>query len=508
MPGEAATSALLTDLYELTMADGYLRSGLAENRAVFSLSFRHTPFGGAYAVACGLSRCLDALAKLRFTRADREYLEQLCTPEGKRFFGDELLDWVRSFRLHVDVDAVPEGTLVFPSEPLLRVEGPLAEAQLLEPLLLNFLNFETLVATKSARVCEAARGAPILEFGLRRAQGTDGALGASRAAFVGGCAATSNVLAGRLFDIPVRGTHAHSWVMAFGNEQRAFEAFAELRPDDSVLLVDTYDTRSGIEHAIGTARSLAERGERLSAIRLDSGDLGALSRLARARLDAAGLGEVGIIASGDLDEYEIARLVDGGAPIDVWGVGTRLVTAFDQPALDGVYKLTAVEVHGQLEARLKLSDTAQKGSLPGRVETRRFFSDGEPVGDVLVDELAGEPAIFRLVHGDGTPFDEHPAQGFAPPLSDAAAAPNATKSLLHTEDLLVPVLRDGSIVYDVPSAAAARRRTQDQLSRLAPRHRRLKDPEPYPVAFDERLIERRAHLAEQIREVWSLPRNA
>lgn len=495
MTQEAGVSALLTDLYELTMAEGYLRSGWAERRAVFSLAFRHNPFRGAYAVACGLSRCLSALEGLAFSEADVTYLARLRGPDGAPLFGPALLDWARGFRVRVDVDAVPEGTLVFAGEPLLRVTGPLAEAQLLEPLCLNFLNFETLIATKAARVCEAARGKPVLEFGLRRAQGTDGALGASRAAYVGGCEATSNALAGRLFDIPVRGTHAHSWVMAMGDEERAFRVYLETRPSDGVLLVDTYDTLGGVERAISAAQALRERGIDLRGVRLDSGDLDALSRAARCRLDEAGLRDVRILASGDLDEYAIERLVSAGAPIDAWGVGTRLATAFDQPALDGVYKLTAIEVEGRFEPRLKLSDSGEKGSLPGIVGARRYADDGEHAFDVLYDELqevggaAPREGPFRLRRADGEPFEP----GSVPPFS---------------EPLLVPVLRGGRVVYDAPSAESARRRTLEQLSRLAPRYRRLTDPETYPVVFDERLVERRARLQAEIRsgrfDAWNV----
>ncbi len=443
-------------------------------------------------MACGLSRCLSVLERLRFSEEDVEYLARLRGAGNRPLFGPELLEFVRAFRPRVDIDAVPEGTLVFAGEPLLRVTGPLAEAQLLEPLLLNFWNFETLIATKASRVCAAARGKPVLEFGLRRAQGTDGAIAASHASYVGGCAATSNALAGRLFDIPVRGTHAHSWVMAFGDEETAFRTFLEARPEDAILLVDTYDTLGGVERAIAAARE--HRETPLVAIRLDSGDLGALSRAARERLDAAGLRETKIMASGDLDEHEIDRLVAAEAPIDAWGVGTRLVTGFEQPALDGVYKLTAIEEGGHLVPRLKLSDTVKKGSLPGCAGTRRFSDERGFLLDLVYDELLEVPAVegksakLRLCHADGSRFEPAQVEG-------------------DSEALLVPVLRGGTVVYDAPSAGSARSRTSQQLSRLAARHRRLVNPEPYPVALDEKLVELRDRLAAEIRRRRSVARN-
>src|SRR5262245_1710091 len=296
---------LLTDFYQLTMAQGYRRAGKADVEGVFHLFFRNNPFGGGFAVACGLSRVLEFVEGFRFGDEDLSYLARQTGNDGQPLFDPSFLEELRSLRLACDVDAIPEGTVVFPFEPLVRVRGPLQQAQLLETALLNFVNFETLIATKSARVALAARGDEVIDFGLRRAQGIDGGISASRAAFVGGCAATSNVLAGRLLGLPVSGTHAHSWVMAFDSEEEAFEAWARSQPNNSVFLVDTYDTLEGVRHAAAAARRLRERGHRAIGIRLDSGDLAYLSIEARAILDKAGLQEVEFRGGNDLTERQV-----------------------------------------------------------------------------------------------------------------------------------------------------------------------------------------------------------
>jgi nicotinate phosphoribosyltransferase len=393
--------ALLTDLYELTMAQGYLLAGRAEDEAVFHLSFREPPFEGGYAVACGLADVVAYLDGLRYAEEDLRYLASLQADDGQRLFTDPFLSLLGALRLRVDVDAVPEGTVVFGHEPLVRVRGPILEAQLLETTLLNIVNFQTLIATKAARVCLAAGGDPVLEFGLRRAQGIDGALTASRAAFLGGCAATSNVLAGQRFGIPVRGTHAHSWVMAFDSEPEAFAAWADAMPSSSVFLVDTYDTLTGVDHAIAAGRALRQRGHRLAGIRLDSGDLAWLSIEARKRLDAAGFTEATVLASNDLDEHVIESLKHQGAAIGVWGVGTRLVTGYDQPALGGVYKLSAVRRRPDQpwQHRIKLSEQLPKISTPGLQRVRRYHDPrtGLFVADVVYDEELGIAAPATLV---------------------------------------------------------------------------------------------------------------
>ncbi|RYF55329.1 MAG: nicotinate phosphoribosyltransferase, partial [Cytophagaceae bacterium] len=330
--------SLLTDLYQVTMAYGYWKSGTAEKEAVFNLYFRKNPFGGGFTVACGLANAIGYVTHFGFTKKDLRYLRTLTGSDGEPLFETAFLDYLGALKLTVDIDAMPEGTVVFPNEPLVRVRGPILQCQLLETPLLNLINFETLIATKAARLRLVADTDTLLEFGLRRAQGVDGGMTASRAAYIGGCDATSNVLAGKHYDIPVRGTHAHSWVMSFDSELEAFETYADVLPNNVTLLVDTYDTIQGVRNAIEAGQRLRERGYRLSGIRLDSGDLAYLSIEARKLLDAAGFTDTAIVASNDLDETIINSLKQQGAKITVWGVGTKLVTAYDQPALGGVYK--------------------------------------------------------------------------------------------------------------------------------------------------------------------------
>src|SRR5215213_2354655 len=342
LPLYGQSLSLLTDLYQLTMAYGYWKLGRGEQEAVFHLTFRKHPFAGGFTVACGLHAVIDYLRALRFDESDVGYLATLKGNDGRPLFDRKFLDYLRDMRFTCDIDAIPEGTAVFPHEPLVRVKGPILQAQIIETPLLNLVNFQTLIATKAARVCLAARGEPVLEFGLRRAQGIDGALSASRAAYVGGCAATSNVLAGRLFGIPVKGTHAHSWVMSFEDEREAFQEYAEALPNNCVFLADTYDTLEGVRRAAEVGKKLRARGHEMVGIRLDSGDLAYLSIEARKILDEAGFPRAAILASNDLDENLIASLKEQGAKVNVWGVGTKLVTAYDQPALGGVYKMAAI----------------------------------------------------------------------------------------------------------------------------------------------------------------------
>ncbi|NGX27357.1 MAG: Nicotinate phosphoribosyltransferase pncB2, partial [Chlamydiae bacterium] len=332
--------ALLTDLYELTMAYAYWKNGMQDREAVFQLFFRKYPFGGAYAICAGMEVALEYIENFGFEEDDLAYLAQLKNPAGKPLFEGAFLEYLKDFRLSVDVDAMEEGTPVFPYEPLIRVQGPIIQAQILESALLNILNFQTLIATKASRVCYAAKGDHIVEFGLRRAQGIDGAIAASRASFIGGCHSSSNVLAGKLFGIPVMGTHAHSFVMTFDEEENAFRTFAKALPENCVFLIDTYDSLKGVERGIKVAK---EEGLKLIAVRLDSGDLNVLSNKVRKMLDEAGLKETQIMATNELTEQIISDLKHQGGKISLWGVGTNLVTAKDQPALDGVYKLSAVQ---------------------------------------------------------------------------------------------------------------------------------------------------------------------
>jgi nicotinate phosphoribosyltransferase len=469
--------ALVTDLYELTMACGYWQCGLVDHEAVFHLFFRHAPFGGGFTVAAGLDYALEWLRDLRFERADLDYLATLTGDDGQPLFPADFLTFLGRFELACDVDAVPEGTVVFPQQPLLRVRGPLWQAQLLESALLNVLNFQSLVATKAARVSIAAGGEPVLEFGLRRAQGFDGALAASRAAFIGGCAATSNVLAGRLLGIPVRGTHAHSWVMAFPSEREAFAAWAQAMPNNAVFLVDTYDSLLGVQHAIEAGRELASRGYRLAGIRLDSGDLAYLSREARKLLDGAGFTDTRIVSSNDLDEQVIGSLEQQQAAIDIWGVGTRLVTAYDQPALGGVYKLSSIRAPGGAwEPKLKLSEQSAKISTPGHLQVRRYAEHGAFVGDAIYDEQLGIPADCVIVD----PLD-HTRRKHLP----AAQA---------VGDLLVPAVRGGGQVYVSPPLPAIQEHTHRQLAGFHAGIKRFVNPHTYPVGLERQLFDLKTQL--------------
>jgi len=474
--------ALVTDLYQLTMAQAYSTSGRAQMEAVFHLFFRRNPFEGGFAVACGLAPALDFLTSFRFTAVDLEYLSGLTGNDGQPLFERSFLGELEALRFSCDVDAIPEGTAVFPYEPLVRVRGPILQAQLVETALLNLVNFETLIATKAARVCLAARGDPVVDFGLRRAQGFDGGLSASRAAHVGGCSATSNVLAGRLYDLPVRGTHAHSWVMAFDSELEAFEAYARAQPNNCILLVDTYDTIEGVRRAAEVGVRLRERGHSMTGIRLDSGDLAYLSIEARRILDAAGLTDAVIVASNDLDEHLIASLKEQGAKIDVWGVGTRLLTGGDQAALGGVYKLGAVrDPGGPWKHRVKVSEQLAKTTNPGVQQVRRFAGPSGFVADMIYDEGGDLPAEFVIVD----PLD--PTRRRRVPAG------------MPAEDLLVPVMRAGRPVYAPPPAAEVRSRVRDELARLHAGIKRFVHPHQYPVGLSLELHELKTRLVLEAR---------
>ncbi len=474
--------ALLTDLYQLTMAYGYWKLGMADRQSVFHLAFRKHPFAGGFTIACGLHEAIDYLRQLRFDATDLEYLATLTGNDDKPLFERAFIDHLAAIEFACDVDAIPEGTLVFPYQPLVRVTGPLLQAQLLETALLNLINFSTLIATKSARICLAAQGEPVLEFGLRRAQGIDGGVTASRAAFIGGCSATSNLLAGKLFGIPVRGTHAHSWVMAFGDELESFKAYAEAMPNNCVFLVDTYDTLQGVHHAAQVGNWLKSQGHNMVGIRLDSGDLAYLSIEARKILDAAGHTHAAILASNDLDEHLIASLHQQGAKVSSWGVGTKLATAYDTPALGGVYKLSALRnaAADPWQYKIKLSEQSAKTSIPGVLQVRRFAgTDGAFIADATYDLETGiAPAPLIVDPTDVTRRRQIPTGASG-------------------EDLLVPVFRAGSLVYVPPDLRAVRQRTQDQLSSLHPTITRFLNPHRYPAGLESRLHDLRMQMIEQ-----------
>lgn len=476
--------ALLTDLYELTMAYGFWKTGTGERESVFHLFFRKNPFGGGYTLACGLATIIDYLENFTFDESDLAYLSSLSGNDGKPLFDPAFLEYLKRMEFRCDVDAVPEGTVVFPNEPLVRVQGPVIQCQILESALLNAINFETLIATKAARICYAANGEPVLEFGLRRAQGFDGGLGASRSAYIGGCAATSNVMAGKLFGIPVKGTHAHSWVMLFDSEIEAFEAYADAMPNNCVFLVDTYNTLEGVKHAIEVGKKLRERGYEMVGVRLDSGDLAYLSIQARELLDAAGFTGATIVASNDLDEIIIDSLKDQGAKITVWGVGTKLATAYNQPALGGVYKLAAVRhAGGEWEYKVKLSEQQVKISNPGRQQVRRYFNSVENIADM----------IYNLD---------------APPRSDAVIVDQFDMTRRKHippetpyQDLLVPIFRQGTRIYDLPSIHDIRRQAQENLSRFHAGIKRFVNPHQYPVGLEKSLFDLKTELILKARHI-------
>jgi nicotinate phosphoribosyltransferase len=474
--------SLLTDLYELTMAYSYWKSGTANKEAVFHLHYRNNPFAGGFSIACGLQGAIEYLSGFKFDADDLNYLSALTGNDGAPLFERAFLDYLGRLDLTCDIDAIPEGTIVFPHEPLARVIGPIVEAQILETALLNFINFQTLIATKAARVCLAAEGDPVIEFGLRRAQGVDGSLSASRAAYIGGCVATSNVLAGKIFGIPVKGTHAHSWVMSFESEPEAFEEYAQAMPNNCVFLVDTYNTLEGVRNAVKVGSKLRERGHEMNGIRLDSGDLASLSIEARKILDEAGFPDAAIIASNDLDEYSISALKVQGAAIGIWGVGTHLVTAFDQPALGGVYKMSGVRCPGSdWVYKIKLSEQEVKISNPGIQQVRRFVKGGEFVGDAIYNSAEEMPRQWVIAD---------PADPVRNKIIPAEA---------ESHDLLEPILRSGKLVYDLPAIQDIRRRTHDQLEMLNPAIKRILRPQQYPAGLELGLQKLKTRLIQQMR---------
>jgi nicotinate phosphoribosyltransferase len=469
--------SLLTDFYELTMAYGYWKLGMADREAVFHLFFRRKPFNGGFAIAAGLETALDFLEHFRYSASDLAYLEQLKGPDGQAFFEPKFLDYLDQFSFQCDIDAMPEGTPVFPHEPLLRVQGPILHAQLLESPLLNMINFQSLIATKSARICWAAHPDPVIEFGMRRAQGIDGALSASRAAFIGGCESTSNVLAGKMYGIPVKGTHAHSWILAFKSEEASFDAFAEAMPNNCIFLIDTYDTIEAVKKVVSVANRMREKGAQMIGVRLDSGDLAHLSIKIRKLLDEAGFPQAQIMASNELDEQIINDLKHQGAKINVWGVGTNLVTGKDQPALDGVYKLSAIkDEEGQWQYKIKISEQLAKVTNPGIHQVRRYYDERGAVADMIYDIHSKLPLAPHSID----PLD---------PTHWKALAPD-----MKYKDLLVPIVRQGKRIYSSPSLQEIREKTRSELSQFHPAMRRFLYPQPYFVGLEQSLYEMKLKL--------------
>ena len=476
--------ALLTDLYQLTMAYGYWKASVDGKEAVFHLTFRKHPFQGGFTIACGLQYVIDYLEHFHFDQSDIDYVASLKGNDGQPLFEPAFLYELGGMPFTCDIDAIPEGTVVFPHEPLIRVQGPIIQCQILETVLLNILNFQTLIATKAARITIATRGEPVLEFGLRRAQGIDGALAASRAAFIGGCAATSNVLAGKLFGIPVKGTHAHSWVMSFDDELEAFNAYAKAMPNNCVFLVDTYDTLEGVKKAVEVGRWLRSQGHEMIGIRLDSGDLAYLSIEARKILDEGGFPKTAIVASNDLDETIIDSLKDQGATISVWGVGTKLVTGYDQPALGGVYKLSAIrEPGGEWKHKVKLSEQSIKVSNPGIQQVRRYRSATENIGDVIYDVQTNLTGGCVMVDPqDMTRQKRMPGDA-------------------QFSDLLVPIFRQGRRIYDSPPLPQIKARVTQELNGFHSGIKRFVNPHQYPVGLEKSLYALKTDLILRSREV-------
>ena len=470
--------SLQTDLYQLTMVGGYVLEGKKDQWANFDYFFRSIPDEGGYCVLAGLEDVIDYVRRLKFTPEDLSYLE------GLGIFPKEVLAYLKSFKFTGDLWAIPEGTVVFPHEPLIRVTAPLPEAQLIESTLLNVMNFQTLIATKAARVCWAANGDPVIDFGLRRAHGPDGALMASRAAYIGGVDGTSNVLAGRLYRIPVRGTHAHSWVESFPNELDAFRAYSEVYPNACLLLADTYDTlRSGVPHAIQVGKELREKGHELWGIRLDSGDLAYLSKEARQMLDKAGFPDAAIVASSDLDEWIVETLKRQGARVDLWGVGTRLVTSFSCPALGGVYKLTALDDGGErMVPKIKRSDNPEKITNPGSKKVLRMYDQkGRMRGDVLFldEERIPKGRSFRAYH----PMFPYVFKTY----------PRRFKK----KELMVPIFQKSKLVYDSPTVHAIRENTLKNLNQLDAAYKRFHNPHTYHVSLSPSLFRIKQRLLRQ-----------
>lgn len=467
---------LLTDFYELTMAQGYYTRG-KDTQVVFDMFFRRQPFEGGFSVFAGLEELLTRLENLKFRERDIAYLRK----QGS--FSDDFLDFLKEYRFSGDLYSMDEGSIVFPGEPIIRVHTSMIEAQLIESLLLNQVNFQTLIATKAARIYNATGEGQILEFGLRRAQGIDGALSAARAAYIGGCAATSNTLAGQQFGIPVSGTMAHSWVMAFDSELDAFRAYAELYPENTVLLIDTYDTLgSGIRNAVTVGKEVKARGGRIG-VRLDSGDLQYLSVKVREKLDQAGLEDAFIVASNDLNEEIAWQLRANGAPIDVWGIGTQLVTGGSDASLTGVYKLAARQVGDELKPAIKLSNNPEKITNPGVKQVYRFYDEQKnPLGDLIcLDE--------EIIESGKEVRFNHPMYRYKHIV---------LKEYHSFEPLLKKRISGGNICVKSPTLADIRSKVIQDIHKLDATHKRLLNPHIYKISLSNALRDLKFSLIDEL----------
>ena len=478
---------LMTDLYELTMMQGYFKNKDRNETVIFDAFYRNNPMDSGYAICAGLEQVIEYINNLHFSKEDLDYLRSL------GIFEEDFLEYLRDFRFSGDIYAIPEGSVMFPREPMVKVIDPIMEAQLVETAILNLVNHQSLIATKTSRVCYAARGDGIMEFGLRRAQGPDAGIYGARAAMIGGCIGTSNVLAGRLFDVPVKGTHAHSWIMSFPDEYTAFKTYAKLYPSACILLVDTYDTlKSGVPNAIRVFTEMRNSGIPLTfyGIRLDSGDLAYLSKKARRMLDAAGFPDAVISASNDLDEYLIDSLKVQGCKITSWGVGTHLITSKDWPSFGGVYKLAAIQDSktGEFIPKIKLSENSEKVTNPGNKTIYRIY-DAE-TGKIKAD-------LICLV---GETFSEDdPLVLFDPnePWKKTKLEPGTYRM----REMMVPVFRNGECVYHSPKVMDIREYCSAELDTLWEETRRLVNPHGVYVDLSQKLYDMKIELLNQMSQV-------
>ncbi len=476
---------LLTDLYELTMMQGYFKNKDQNETVIFDAFYRSNPCDGGYAICAGLEQVIQYIKELHFSDEDIAYLSSL------GIFEQDFLDYLKDFKFSGDIYAIPEGTVMFPREPMIKVIAPIMEAQLVETAILNIINHQSLIATKASRVCFAARGDGIMEFGLRRAQGPDAGTYGARAAMIGGCVGTSNVLAGQLFDVPVKGTHAHSWIMSFPDEYTAFKTYADMYPSACILLVDTYDTlKSGIPNAIRVFTEMREAGIPLSfyGIRLDSGDLAYLSKKARKMLDAAGFTDAVISASNDLDEYLIDSLKVQGATITSWGVGTHLITAKDNPSFGGVYKLAAIQDKaGNFIPKIKLSENSEKVTNPGNKMIYRIYEKetGKIKADLicLVDEVYDE-ANDLLLFDPLEPWKKTKLKG----------------GTYTMRPIMEHIFKQGECIYTSPKVMDIRAYCQEELNTLWDETRRLVNPHKVYVDLSKKLYDVKLELLDQMSE--------
>lgn len=474
---------LLTDLYELTMMQGYFKNPTNQT-VIFDMFYRDNPCGGGFAVCAGLEQMIEYIENLSFSKEDVEYLRSL------HIFEEDFLEYLSEFHFTGDIYAIPEGTVVFPREPLVKVVAPIMEAQLVETAILNIINHQSLIATKAARVCYAAKGDTVMEFGLRRAQGPDAGIFGARAAVIAGCAGTSNVLTGQMFDVPVLGTHAHSWIMSFPDEYTAFKTYAKLYPNACTLLVDTYDVlKSGVPNAIRVFEEMREEGIPLKkyGIRIDSGDLAYLSKEAYKMLSAAGFDDAVISASSDLDEYLIESLKAQDAKINSWGVGTRLITSKDNPAFGGVYKLAAVKNAGDhsFTPKIKLSENTEKVTNPGDKTVYRIYS--KSTGKIKADLICLKDEVLN------------PEETMI--IFDPVDTWKKTKILGGTyevRELLIPVIKNGTRVYTSPSVMELQAYCRQEQNTLWDESRRFVNPQKVYVDLSQKLYDLKKELLEEM----------